>query len=94
LFDENTTRSRDRKDSEGDNKMILRGAPSIDADRGGRQINTQYPRIVVSEDQWLTIFAINPQSRPAGYGLDHFCQLSMNDDSLYWDPDYPWDAYL
>jgi hypothetical protein len=32
--------------------------------------------------------------RPAGYGLVHFCQLSMNDDSLYRDPDYPWEAYL
>ena len=31
---------------------------------------------------------------PAGYVLDHFCQLSMNDDYLHRDPDYPWDAYL
>ncbi|MCX5916430.1 MAG: hypothetical protein NTX30_07075 [Deltaproteobacteria bacterium] len=30
----------------------------------------------------------------AGYVLDHFCQLSMNDDHLHRDPDYPWEAYL
>jgi len=33
-------------------------------------------------------------SGQAGYVLDHFCQLSMNDDHLHRDPDYPWDAYL
>jgi hypothetical protein len=31
---------------------------------------------------------------PAGYVLDHFSQLLMNEDHLYRDPDYPWDAYL
>jgi len=31
---------------------------------------------------------------PAGYIRDHFSQLTMNDDQLYRDPDYPWDAYL
>jgi hypothetical protein len=25
---------------------------------------------------------------------DPFSQLPMNDDHLYGDPDYPWDAYL
>jgi len=33
-------------------------------------------------------------SGPAGYILDHFSQLSRNDNHLYRDPDYPWDAYL
>ena len=33
-------------------------------------------------------------SGPAGYILDPFSQLPMNDDQLYQDPDYPWDAYL
>ena len=31
---------------------------------------------------------------PAGYIRDPFSQLPMNDDHLYRDPDYPWDAYL
>jgi hypothetical protein len=31
---------------------------------------------------------------PAGYVLDHFSQLPMNEDHLYRDPDYPWDAYF
>ena len=37
-----------------------------------------------------------PQARapPAGYLRDPFSQLPMNDDPLYRDPDYPWDAYL
>jgi hypothetical protein len=26
--------------------------------------------------------------------LDHFSQLPLNDDHLYRDPDYPWEAYL
>jgi transcriptional regulator with XRE-family HTH domain len=33
-------------------------------------------------------------SGPGGYVLDHFSQLSLNDDHLYRDPDYPWEAYL
>ena len=33
-------------------------------------------------------------SGPAGYVLDHFSQLPMNDDPLHRDPDYPWNAYL
>ena len=33
-------------------------------------------------------------SGPAGYIRDPFSQLPMNDDHLYRDPDYPWDAYL
>jgi hypothetical protein len=33
-------------------------------------------------------------SGPAGYVLDHFSQLPMNDDHLCRDPDYPWEAYL
>ena len=33
-------------------------------------------------------------SGPAGYILDHFSQLPMNDDHLHGDPDYPWEAYL
>ena len=33
-------------------------------------------------------------SGPAGYIRDPFSQLPMNDDPLYRDPDYPWDAYL
>jgi hypothetical protein len=30
----------------------------------------------------------------AGYVLDHFSQIPMNDDHLHPDPDYPWEAYL
>ena len=30
----------------------------------------------------------------AGYVLDAFSQLPMNDDHLHRDPEYPWDAYL
>jgi len=33
-------------------------------------------------------------SGPTGYVLDHFSQLPRNDDHLYRDPDYPWEAYL
>ena len=33
-------------------------------------------------------------SGPAGYVLDLFSQIPMNDDHFYRDPDYPWDAYL
>ena len=33
-------------------------------------------------------------SGPAGYVLDHFSHLPMNDDHLHRDPDYPSDAYL
>jgi hypothetical protein len=33
-------------------------------------------------------------SGPTGYVLDHFCQLSLNDDHLHRDPDYPWEAYF
>jgi len=33
-------------------------------------------------------------SGPAGYVLDHLSQLPRNDDHLYRDPDYPWEAYL
>ena len=31
---------------------------------------------------------------PAGYILDHFSQLPLNDDHLHRDPDYSWDAYI
>jgi hypothetical protein len=30
----------------------------------------------------------------ARYLLDHFCQLSLNDDHLHRDPDSSWEAYL
>ena len=33
-------------------------------------------------------------SEPVEIVLEHFCQLSLNDDHLYRDPDYPWEAYL
>ena len=33
-------------------------------------------------------------SGQAGYVLDHFSQLPMNEDHFYRDPDYPWDAYF
>jgi hypothetical protein len=33
-------------------------------------------------------------SGPAGYIRDSFSQLPLNDDRLYRDPDYPWEAYL
>jgi hypothetical protein len=33
-------------------------------------------------------------SGPAGYVLDQFSQLPMNDDHLHRDRDYPWDAYF
>ena len=34
------------------------------------------------------------KSGQAGYVLDQFSQLPLNDDHLYRDPDYPWEAYL
>ena len=34
------------------------------------------------------------ESGQAGYVLDQYSQLPMNDDHLYRDPDYPWDAYF
>jgi hypothetical protein len=34
------------------------------------------------------------ESGKAGYVLDQFSQLPLNDDHLYRDPDYPWAAYL
>ena len=33
-------------------------------------------------------------SGQATYVLDQFSQLPMNEDHLYRDPDYPWEAYL
>jgi hypothetical protein len=33
-------------------------------------------------------------SGPSGYVRDQFSQLPLNDDHLYRDPDYPWEAYL
>ena len=33
-------------------------------------------------------------SGPGGYVLDPFSPIPMNDDHLYRDPDYPWDAYF
>ncbi len=33
-------------------------------------------------------------SEPVEIVLEHFCQLSLNDDHLHRDPDYPWEAYL
>jgi len=33
-------------------------------------------------------------SGQAGYVLDQFSQLPINDDQLYRDPSYPWEAYL
>jgi hypothetical protein len=45
---------------------------------------------------WLVKSKPTPKAHapPAGYVRDHFCQLSINDDYLYRDPDYPWEAYL
>ena len=45
---------------------------------------------------WLLKSRPTPKAHapPAGYLRDPFSQLSMNDDHLYGDPDYPWDAYL
>lgn len=34
------------------------------------------------------------KSGQAGYVLGPFFQLPGNDDHLYRDPDYPWDAYF
>ncbi|MCX5919182.1 MAG: hypothetical protein NTX30_21210 [Deltaproteobacteria bacterium] len=34
------------------------------------------------------------KSEQAGYILENFSQLSLNDDHLHRDPDYPWEAYL
>jgi hypothetical protein len=34
------------------------------------------------------------KSGQAGSVLDQFSQLPLNDDHLYRDPDYPWEAYL
>jgi hypothetical protein len=33
-------------------------------------------------------------SEPVEIVLEHFCQLSLNDDHLHRDPDYSWEAYL
>jgi hypothetical protein len=33
-------------------------------------------------------------SGPVEIVLEHFCQLSLNDDHLHRDPDYSWEAYL
>ena len=33
-------------------------------------------------------------SEPVEIVLEHFCQLSLNDDHLHRDPDYPWESYL
>ncbi|MFH1350035.1 MAG: hypothetical protein ABII26_03775 [Pseudomonadota bacterium] len=30
----------------------------------------------------------------AAYVMDDYSQLSMNDDHLYRDSEYPWDAYI
>ncbi len=39
--------------------------------------------------------ALNQHSSgPAGYVLDQFSQLPLNDDHLYRDADYPWEAHL
>ena len=45
---------------------------------------------------WLVKSRPIPQAHapPAGCIRDPFSQLPMNDDHLYPDPDYPWDAYL
>jgi hypothetical protein len=45
---------------------------------------------------WLVKSRPTPKAHapPAGYIRDPFSQLSRNDDHLYRDPDYPWDAYL
>jgi len=45
---------------------------------------------------WLVKSRRTPKAHapPAGYIRDPFSQLPMNDDYLYRDPDYPWDAYL
>ena len=34
------------------------------------------------------------KSGQAGYVLENFSQLPLNDDHLYRDPDYHWEAYL
>ena len=45
---------------------------------------------------WLVNLPPAPKAHapPAGYVLDRFSQVLMNDDHLHRDPDYPWDAYL
>jgi len=45
---------------------------------------------------WIVKSRPTPKAHapPVGYVLDHFSQLSRNDNHLYRDPDYPWDAYL
>jgi hypothetical protein len=45
---------------------------------------------------WLVKSRPTPKAPvpPAGYLRDPFSQLPTNDDPLYCDPDYPWDAYL
>ena len=44
---------------------------------------------------WLVQSRPSPKAHapPAGTVMDHFSQLPMNDDHLYRDPDYPWDAF-
>jgi len=45
---------------------------------------------------WLLKSRPTPKAHapPVGYIRDPLSQLPMNDDHLYHDPDYPWDAYL
>ena len=45
---------------------------------------------------WLVKTRPTPKAHapPARYIRDPFSQLPRNDDHLYRDPDYPWDAYL
>jgi len=45
---------------------------------------------------WLVKSKPTPKAHapPAGYILDHFSQLPMNDDHLFREPDYPLDACL
>ena len=33
-------------------------------------------------------------SNPVEIVLEHFCQISLNDDHLHRDPGYSWEAYL
>jgi hypothetical protein len=45
---------------------------------------------------WLVKSRPSPKAHapPASYALNHYSQIPMHDDTLYRDPDCPWNAYL
>ena len=82
-----------RKETEDD------GVPCIlEADRSSKEYRKNWARLIqkIGACPRLDRGRSIPKAHapPAGYLRDPFSQLPMNDDHLYRDPDYPWDAYL